>query len=166
MFEDIEPVDGSPVREDHAFQMRTWLAERIGWAAMGLIVVAGLFGAFANGPLSWTEASDGALSVRYERVLREEGGGELEVRIAASGGAPAEVALSADFLATHRVMGVEPRPIRSEGRSDGSVAYRFEPSDGGVVATFDTRPRGIGPSATRITGPDGSSLEIRQFTLP
>ena len=74
--------------------------------------------------------------------------------------------LSAEFLATHRVMGIEPQPTDAEGRPDGSVAYRFAPSDGGVVATFDTRPRSIGPSSTRISGPGGSSVEIRQFTLP
>jgi hypothetical protein len=166
MFEGLERVDGSPVREDPAFQVRAWIVERIGWSAMGLLVVAGLLGAFANGPLSWTEVSDGTLSVRYERILRDEGNGELEIRIAAIGSLPAEVVLSADFLASHRVMGIEPEPAESKGRPDGSVAYRFDGAGGGVVATIDTRPRGIGPSATRISGPGGSSVELHQFTLP
>ena len=48
-----------PVREDMRFQRRSWALERVGWAVLALIAIAGLTGALGNGPASRAQASAG-----------------------------------------------------------------------------------------------------------
>jgi hypothetical protein len=55
------PVDQATslqIEEDMPLQERTWRFQRVGWAAMGLLLVSALAGLFANGPLSWGKAQD------------------------------------------------------------------------------------------------------------
>jgi len=46
------------IQEEMPLQERTWRFQRVGWAAMGLLLLSDLAGLFANGPLSWGKAQD------------------------------------------------------------------------------------------------------------
>jgi hypothetical protein len=60
------------IQEDLPFQRREWLAERMAWAVMGLLIAAAILGLFGTGPLSRMTAGDwaGPLWLEYERFAR------------------------------------------------------------------------------------------------
>ena len=60
------------VGEDLAYQRKVWRVQRVGWAVMGLVVVAACAGAFGNGPLARGRAEAGpeGPSAHYERIQR------------------------------------------------------------------------------------------------
>ncbi len=62
------------------WQRRTWTIQRIGWLAMGGLVLTALTGAFGYGPVSWQQASDpaGLVRVEFERFQRQ--GSEFTLR--------------------------------------------------------------------------------------
>src|SRR5215213_3802507 len=83
--------DRPDIAEDVLFQERTWAVQRIGWWAMGLLIVLALAGLFAAGPLSSTQTQDptGALRAEYQRFLRLQAPSTLVLHVSpqpASGG--------------------------------------------------------------------------------
>ena len=68
--------------ENQRASSREWWAERIGWVAISIILIAALLGAFGPGPLSHREAAsdDGRLRVDYYRVQRYAAPAELRIR--------------------------------------------------------------------------------------
>jgi hypothetical protein len=72
------------VSEDLRFQERTWRFQRLGWVAMGLLLLAALAGAFANGPISWATVHDpdNLVEITYERFQRHTAPGILTVQVA------------------------------------------------------------------------------------
>jgi hypothetical protein len=88
---DVEPaVPEMP--DDHAaagvpdgvtpFQRKMWRAQRIAWRVMMALVVAALFGAFGDGPLTDATArsATGHTTVRWYRVVRAQAPFDLELR--------------------------------------------------------------------------------------
>jgi hypothetical protein len=45
-----DPTQRRPISEDMRFQKRAWAIERLGWAATGLVIAAGLGGFLGNSP--------------------------------------------------------------------------------------------------------------------
>ena len=43
-------VQGMRIEEDRAYQRREWRFERIGWAVMAALLMAGLIGLLGDGP--------------------------------------------------------------------------------------------------------------------
>lgn len=163
--ESVEHVADGPIEEDIRFQMRLWIAERIGWAAMGLFVGAALLGLFSDGPLTRLTAANGTLSVEYDTVVRREGNAELVVAAQPVRDGAAEIALSASFLETHRIMGIQPEPTEHRPEA-GGARYRFEAHGGAVRVHFATRPSAIGATTILVTGPGGERVSFGQLTLP
>ena len=54
------------------FQQRSWALQHLGWAVMGLLILAALLGLFGAGPLSslTTGSQDGLLVLQYDRFWR------------------------------------------------------------------------------------------------
>lgn len=63
-------VQGLQIDEDLAHQRREWRIERVGWALMAALLLAGLLGLLGDGPLSRARAGDAALTVDYDRLQR------------------------------------------------------------------------------------------------
>lgn len=102
------------VSEDAAFQRREWTAQRIGWAAMALVVVAALIGLLGPGPLSGATAAtdDGGAEVQYQRFGHLEADDEITVVLspAAVTDDSVDVELAADWLRSVDVTGISPEP--------------------------------------------------------
>jgi hypothetical protein len=127
------------VSEDVRFQERTWAAQRVGWWAMGLLLVAALAGVFAAGPLSSSEASDGrgALLVEYHRFQRHRAPATLQVHVAPE-------AITSDTILVHfnrslveafRVERIEPEPDQAKVTPSG-VEYAFATAEPGRAASL------------------------------
>jgi len=116
------------VDEDTAWQRRTWTVQRVGWVAMGGVVLAALTGVFGHGPVSWQQASDpaGLVRVEYERFERQLSEHTLKVDIAPEAATGGDVALRLNgaFLDATEVKEILPRP-REERSAGGDVEYVF-----------------------------------------
>jgi hypothetical protein len=106
------------VNQDLAYQRREWLADRVGWAVMSLVILAGLLGLFGHGWLSWAEATDhsGAVKLRYERFLHYDEPTELVLTV------PADMVregrfrvwLNKEYLAQIHIHAITPTPRKQE----------------------------------------------------
>lgn len=123
-----------PVPEDMAMQRRTWRIQRVGWAAMALVLLAALLGLFAEGPLSDTtlRSGDGRLEIEYPRFLRNGATSQMTLRFATGTAGTADVLLGPAI----------PRKLAFESIRPAPVASRttFE----GLILTFELGPEGRG----------------------
>ncbi|MBW8268947.1 hypothetical protein [Caldovatus aquaticus] len=125
------PADIRRIEDRLPFQRRTWRIQRIGWAAMALVVLAALSGATGRGgPLAEAETvtPDGALRIRYERMQRL--------------GAPTLLRLEARAGAANR---------------DGAIELRLDPA---FLRDWRLRP-GVPVPEAAAAGPDGLRLRFR-----
>ncbi len=123
----VPRVGDLEVSEDMAFQRREWTAERVGWALLGLLVVAAVLGLFAGGPLSNATAGGGGdLRVEYDRFLRLKAPTSLRVRLPAGVASEGKVrlAVSREYSEAMQVNQVTPQPDSVETGAT-EVVYVF-----------------------------------------
>lgn len=157
-----------PIREDMRAQMRTWRAQRIGWAVMGLILIAALAGLFFHGPLSSTVArsADDSLAVDYERFAHKTAITHFVVRIGPPLREQVLLRLSPSFAGMHDVDGLEPRPLRSSSGSYG-LEYVFGRSAAGDLAVhIAARPKRFGFVSVHVEVEGRGAVNIAQFVYP
>ena len=138
------PASGPKVEQDLDFQRREWTFQRIGWAVMLAIVVVGLLGLFATGPLSRTTVTnaDRTLRVSFEGFTRFGAPTQLVIDVppGAIGGGEARIALSRDYLTAFQVQAVAPEAERVEA-AGADLVYVFK-VDQGSGARGDVQPPG------------------------
>ena len=159
------------VDEDMVWQRRTWVVQRLGWCAMGVLVLTALTGVFGYGSLSWQQASDpaGLVRVEYERFQRQ--GSEFSLRVDIATQATTEDAVplrvSGTFLDAVEVKGIvpEPREARSHG---GDVEYIFPMAQSGQPATirFALKLRKVGCHSAEIGLGGREPARFTQFVYP
>ena len=153
--------------EHMPFQRRSWRAQRIAWVAMALILLAALLGAFGRGPLSDARAAsdDGSLSVRYDRIARNQAPLELRVRFADRWSGPTTLWVSTDYLERLRVKAITPEPAAQEAAPD-RLRLVFDLARGGeVLVRFETEGAGVLRAAIGIEGTP-TTVSFRQTVLP
>lgn len=155
------------IGEDLVFQQRDWRAQRVGWALLGVLIVAGLAGLLGPGPLSNVHAGGGkGLQVEYERFVRHGAQTELRVNIMQPLSRHVRVAISREYLDTLNLQQVVPTPARVQA-SGQYIVYTFERAGRGPMqATFTMEPEELGTHVARIAVDDGSRATVRQFTYP
>lgn len=168
---------GLQIDQDLAFQRRTWIVERAGWAGMGLLVLAALAGLFGGGPLSQATAGapGGALWLEYDRFGRLLSPATLRVHIGAAGEGTARIWLDRAYLSDVKLEGVVPEPDSVEAASDGLV-FVFRVAEPGPPSsvTFDLQPERFGlltghaalVSAGAGVGETDPRVRFRQFIYP
>ena len=131
---------GLDVRQDERFQHREWTAERVGWALMGLLVVAGLLGFLGKGPFSWATArSDrGWVAVEYQRVNHHEADDSIVLAFApqAVENDAITAELTGSWVSGVDRQGISPQPAE-EMLIPGGVVLEFPVERAG---TLDTGP--------------------------
>lgn len=162
------PPQELQLSQDMAHLRRSWVAQRIGWAVMLLIIVAALAGAFGQGgPLSQAQATsdDGRLQVRYARVAHYIAPAELDIRLQPGPRATARIWVDNDYLDEVEITGITPPPSRSQ-LSGGRTLFEF-PVDGNAPASvkFNLQMRSAGSLRGHI-GMEASTVTIEQLVLP
>ena len=160
-----------PIDEDVRFQKRQWLAERIGWTAMALILIgaaAGLFG--GAGPLSRSTAAsaDGAVGVEYARFARHHAPTTLDVNLAPVPAAgQIRIRVSKEYLDAMEVRSILPHPVTS-ALADKQYVFVFDrPTQAGAARVrLQLEPARPGPTSGWIAVNDGAPILFRQFVYP
>jgi hypothetical protein len=167
----VPRVGDLQIDQDLDFQRREWTAQRIGWAAMGLVALAGLAGVFGHGPVARAEArnADGSLRLQYERFARKRAEGTLQLRLG-SGVAVADTVRVWIDRPTIEALGIQqitPEPAGVDAGADQYV-YSFTVADGAAPATilFDIEPDEPGWHRGRIGVAGREALSFGQFVYP
>jgi hypothetical protein len=157
------------IHEDMPFQERTWRVQRVGWVVMALIVLAGLAGLFAGGPLASAAAEGPGVRVEYGRFERWHGASTLLVRLAADAVQEGRVALLLDGRYVERVQieHIVPPPERTLTTSEGPV-FIYSVAQGGVPGTiaFSIKPERAGVLRGRIGLPGREAAQFTQIVWP
>jgi hypothetical protein len=149
-----------------SFQRREWLLQRIGWAAISLVLVAGLSGLFGGGPLAGRTAANDGLAMEYEGLTRR---GSPTTWTLTPRSAPAngryEISLQAHWARHFRIHAIQPEPDST--RLEGSYwVYEFRARSAGTPITFHVEAENAGPFEGAIRLDDAAPLQVRQFVYP
>ncbi|WP_201861390.1 hypothetical protein [Microvirga soli] len=159
------------VDEDMVWQRRTWTIQRLGWLAMGGLVLTALTGVFGYGPVSCQQATDpaGLVRVEYERFQRQ--GSEFTLRVDVAPQATADnvvpLRVSGSFLDAVEVKGIAPEP--REARSLGAdIEYMIPVAQSGQAATirFALKLREVGSHSAEIGLSGREPARFTQFVYP
>jgi hypothetical protein len=159
------------VPHDESFQKSEWRIQRLGWVLWGTVVVAALAGLLGTGPLSHAEssASDGSLSVRYDRFLHYHQPTAFEVFVSSRGqeSGPLRLKVSRPLLDRVQILRIEPEPEDQLLAADG-VVYTFSqegtPEVGKILIHFEFEE--FGTSSGRIELLGHGSASFKQFVYP
>ncbi|MFO0846401.1 MAG: hypothetical protein U0797_29210 [Gemmataceae bacterium] len=161
---DVRRFGSLEVGQDLQFQRYQWAAQRWGWLALLLVLLAALLGLLGSGPLSGAvaQAGDGSVRVEFERFLRREAPAALHFAVGSDG--LVRLWIDREYLRRVRVLEVTPRPEREEVGSD-AVTYVFRLSGPGEV-TLRFEPVRIGylPGWAGLAG--GPAVSFAQFAYP
>lgn len=157
------------LEQDLAFERRELFVERIGWAAMALVIAGALTGLFGVGPLSLKTVAAGDLSVTYERFGRRGGSTSLtfEAGPGAAAGGELTLWLSATYIDGMQLDAITPEP-GSVTLAGDRVEYSFKTSGvpGTLRINFDLTSDTLGPLAGQAGIAGGPAVELRQFFWP
>jgi hypothetical protein len=157
------------VERDLPFQRRQWVAERIGWTVMAVLLLAALTGILGRGPLSKAQAShpDGLLTLEYEWLARFQAPSELRVHLRPAPAAEEVfVSIPQSYLEGISVQEIEPEPASVRLGGD-HLAYRFlvEPGTQSMEVRFRVKMETVGRLAGSVASED-VSVSFRQFIFP
>lgn len=164
-------ASGLQVGDDERFQRREWKVQRVGWAVLVLVLLAGLLGAFGGGVVAHATASSAGVPavLDYERFVRFAAPTELRVVLDPSAIRPdgaAHLWLPHRYLDHVDVERVRPEPQRVTGGASG-VIYEFllTPGQAGVISLV-VRPDRAGVLTGQLVLADRRGLTFRQFVYP
>jgi hypothetical protein len=157
--------------QDDSFQKSEWRIQRAGWAAWIAITIAALAGLLGTGPLSHADssASDGSLSVQFDRFLHYHQPAAIEVFVNSRGAdnRPLRLKLSRSFLDRIQMLRIEPEPEGQSLAEDG-VVYSFTkesaPEFSKVLFHFEYEYFGNTKAIVELVG--GGSASFQQFVYP
>ncbi|MFN2595808.1 MAG: hypothetical protein ABR563_01210 [Pyrinomonadaceae bacterium] len=160
------------IGEDEGFQRHYWVAQRVGWALLALLLAASVAGLFGPGLIGRAHAADSAsrLRVEYERFERKQAESSIRIEIGAGAAqnGEARVWLSREFLDRVQIHQITPEPESVE-TAGGRVAYVFRVADPtqpvGVTFHFEPEFAGRLPGSAGL-GDGSSQVNFDQFVYP
>lgn len=167
---DVKRVGPLELGQDLPFQRWQWSAQRWGWLALVLVVVAALLGLLGSGPLSGTSAenADGSLRVEYDRFLRRGSPATLRVRLNPGPTPDGTVRLCLDeqYLRHVQILQITPRPEREEaGRERHRFVFRL--AEGGPTdVSLHFEAAEAGPLSCRADLGAGPAVEFGHLVYP
>jgi hypothetical protein len=143
---------------------REWLAQRIAWVLLILIILAGLAGLFGSGPLSKRSIATASGTIEVDRFARRRASDEWLIR-AIQDDSQLALRISASFLERYEIRAIVPEP--ASARVDGSdVVFVFDAAAARGTVAFHVEPEAIGLSEGSFVLNDSEPLLIRQFVYP
>lgn len=175
------PVEGGTGREnerqldeglDFAYQHREWVAQRIGWVSIALLVVAALLGLTGSvGPFATAqkEAPDGSIEIAYTRLERHHAPADLMIRVAPGFAESGEVHLwlEADYVHSLGLQSIVPEPESVELAPERVIyVFAVAEGDGPLEITFTYEHDSFWQQDARLGLTNGAPVEFSQFIYP
>jgi len=167
---DLPQIGDIQIHEDLPFLRREWRVQRIGWIALGIIVVLALLGVFGRGPVAKDLAGDpNTFGVEFDRVIRH--GSDAEVTIRVGPGLQSQpvlrIFISRAYLDSFDIYDIVPAPVAS-GVSGELIFYDFVRENVRTPARFSlhVRPTGYWHHTARVGLVGATSVAFSQLILP
>ncbi len=157
--------------EDLGFQHAEWRVQRVGWAAMVLIILAAAAGAFGRGPLARasTGGPEAGIRVEYERLLRRQAKARMHLELAPPSVASPEARVTIDsaLLAAMDIERVTPQPESEQAAPNGvTYTFRLSPLSAPQRVTIDYEASAAWRHTGAISVPDHPPLRLSFFVYP
>ena len=153
--------------ESMPFQRREWVIQRVGWALMALVLLAGMLGLFGRGPLGQRTSANAALQVEYEWLARRDSQTTwtlTPLRPPADG--RYRVALDANWARHFRFHSIQPEPVSAQ-LEEGRWVYEFaarEMRDLPII--FHVEAQKMGRLEGSVVLNDAPPLQMALFVYP
>lgn len=161
---DIEKIRHSlQLDEKLRHQVNGWKAQKIGFAAIAIIIVLTALGLFGNGQLSSTTIEQRSITLEYDRFLRYEK--ELNIYWRLSGDKETTFQIPIQYLDYFKIENVVPDGYETN-ISDGYVNYTFiadQPAE--IIVHFYLNPQKTG-SISGAWIVNDQSFQITHFIYP
>lgn len=163
-------VEGLQINEDREHQRLEWRIERIGWAVMGLLLLAGLLGLLGNGPLSRAQAGQpGAFAVEYDRLQRAKAPTAYRFQVAPALARDGTLRLRFEDALLDEIELVtiipEPDAVRA-GPGYTEYVFAVGPGDRPARISFEFEPTTFGNVSGRVAVPGVAPIVLDQFVFP
>ncbi|WP_141733425.1 hypothetical protein [Oligoflexus tunisiensis] len=153
---------------DPGFQKREFLFERVGWACMGIILLAASLGVFGKGVLSQAELRGKQFHLQYDRFLHRHDLTTLKLEIPPIHGEPGVIAVAFPntYLHKFRIEHITPAP-ESSAHGDQTLFW-FTATHTGEPTTilWSLEPQEMGRLEGRIFVNGAEGYAFRQFVYP
>ena len=160
---------GIQIDEDRGHQRREWRIERVGWAVMALLVLAGLLGVFGDGPLGQARTGGAGASVEYDRLQRAAAPTEYRFAVDPALATDGHLRLRLDeaLLEEAELISIVPEPA-SVATGPGYVEFAFAVHAPGTPAriTFRFKPTTFGRVRGEVALPGTAPVVLDQFVFP
>jgi len=157
------------VSQDLDHEKKFWRVQRIGWALLFLLWLAGVAGLFGSGPLSGSTASAPDLRLEYDRFVRSTAPQELKLHLGPTITAHPKVRLWVDrrYLESQQIESVVPEPESVEAGPDRMV-FTFSIAEPGAPTSVTVRmqTQQAGSLQGRAGVEEGGSLQFHQIVYP
>ena len=153
--------------DDIDFQKREWLAQRIGIALLALFVIAAALGFTGiGGPMSHAEAGErgGAIHVEYDRFVRRGAKASMKLNFHSDPPGFIQFWVSAPYLETIVVDGVEPIPQTVTVETERHV-YTIRAGSPDVTVTVEVEHQTFGRLEGEVGIVGGPSVRFQQLSL-
>ncbi len=165
-----DAVPHPPGTNNIAFQRKQFVAERIGWIAMGAALLWALVGGFGEGLISHKRSSNPGetCSIAYERFGRRDA--PMQLRVTFSPLPPGDnvtLHFNRAFLDSVKLQRVTPDYQAMIGDREGaSLVFEAMPADEDHQITIEYKPEGIGPLPIEVKPSHSAAMTIHQFIYP
>jgi len=167
----IQRIGDIEIAEDLDAQRHHWIAERVGWTVIALVIPAAVLGLFGPGLLNRASVAnaDARLRLEYGHFGRYRAPTTLRLHLGpnATSGTKVGVWVDRNFIERVEVQTIIPPPDSAELGAD-RVTYVFRISDASRPAaiTFYLEPERVGALAGRIGLENKPPLHFEQFIYP
>lgn len=150
--------------QDPLFQRANWRFERIGWAAMAILLLAAGLGLFGKGPLSHATVSTANAHLSYQRFSHWESPERLAFSVQTQADQTI-LRLSRTYLERVWVEDITPAPIATRALPEW-IEFRFQTGRGHAAIAFHIQPQAFGLQRARFVVDDGAPATFWQFVYP
>lgn len=152
---------------EEIFHRHEWFAQRVGWAALALLLIAACLGLLGNGPLSHRRIAMKEGTLILDRFVRRDANTQwtIELSPAQTATRTLEVRVSSQFLQRFRLAGITPEP-RSQAAAGDYVVFSFASSAPRAQITFHVEPLQIGTSEGEFQIGVSEPSVVQQFVYP
>lgn len=158
-----------PVQEHMRWQRIEWRIQRLGYALLLALVIAGACGLFSKGFLSdRTLASPGGgVQVEYERFARQQSDVAMTIRLHAPRASQYRVTLSGDGVDNFQLQSVQPQPLRAESDAHAlTLWYQTDTLNHDVTLWLGGQPQSPGQYHFTVSDGEGTQVQFTQWVYP
>jgi hypothetical protein len=149
---------------EEIFHRREWLAQRIGWAVLAVLLLAACAGLLGNGPLSHRTIATQNGELQIDRFAHRDGPTiwVIEPNAAAS---EFKLRVSSGLLQRTKIESVTPAPL-DQAATASSVLFTFRALAPKSKIVFHIEPQYVGWNGGEFQLGDAPPVTVQQFVYP